>query len=306
MKKRGCVPSMARDHCEGQPSHHEGRDKELPWISFDIVPAKLDIGTLQAKIVGDPLEQRNSLRRALMDSASMRTTLSRADFVMLRHLDATWHRARREGIDPHLCIEREERRFSLVRRYDPTEEGLYHWWLSCWRRRLWDERGFGAPVTGDDLLEVRRALARFHAMRDRLPVERRDIGQYRTIDDLQATIPTQVAEHRRRKEARLLKGRAHSQSELLFLEGPWRIVRLFGYDAARFWGLGTRWCTTQSEATYLQYVRSAPLFVFLTPRGKFQLQQGGSFRNSEDRDAWQEDFQDAPTAFRALLVRLRH
>lgn len=234
----------------------------------------------------------------------MSTSLNRVEFVMLQHLHATWHRARRERVDPLLTIEAEERRFSLVRSYDPTG-GLYHAWLSAWRRRLWDERGFFTTLGGEELGRVKQALSNFHAMRDRLPPDLRDIGQYRTVQDLRSIVPTRVAENRRRLEAEALKTEAHTQSDTLFHEGRWRAVRLHGFAAARFWGLGTRWCTTSNEATFEQYSRDSPLIVLITPRGRFQFQMGGQFRDQEDREPTAEAFRDAPQGFLMLLRSLR-
>ncbi len=170
---------------------------------------------------------------------------------------------------------------------------------------MWDERGFGVPVGGEELLEIRRALTRFHALRDRLPRSHRDVGQYKTISDLQAIVPTRIAQSQRRIQIAAWKSNARGRSETLFHDGAWRIVRLDGFDAARFWGLGTRWCTTSDEATFLRYTRRSPLVVFLTPRGKFQLHVGGAFRNAENQDASREEFSDAPSEFGEIFLRLR-
>lgn len=231
----------------------------------------------------------------------MKSPLSREDHVMLQHLDVTWRRARREGMDPHLTVLAEEKRFGLVRKYDPTG-GLYHGWMAAWRRRLWDERGFTTMLSGEELLRVRDALSRFHALRERLPTGQRDIGQYRTLQDLRSVIPSRIGENRRRKEADALRSVAMSQSRVLFREGRWMLIELRGFEAARFWGLGTRWCTTSCETTYLQYAERSPLLVLLTPRGRYQKQVGGQFRDAEDLDARIADLDDAPDEMRSLLL----
>jgi hypothetical protein len=235
-----------------------------------------------------------------VDTSVMVRSLDRVEYVMLQHLHATWHRARRERVDPHLTIEAEERRFSLVRSYDPTG-GLYHAWLSAWRRRLWDERGFFTTLGGEELGRVNQALSHFHAMRNRLPTDLRDIGQYRTVQDLRSVVPTRVAENRRRLEAEVLKSNAQAQSETLFHEGRWRAVRLHGFAAARFWGLGTRWCTTSNEATFEQYSRGSMLIVVITPHGRYQLQMGGQCRDQENLEPGAAAFKDAPGGLQTLL-----
>ena len=235
----------------------------------------------------------------------MRTTLSRPDFVMLEHLHATWHRARRERLDPHLEIQAEEKRFSLVRKYDPTSEGLYHGWLAAWRRRLWDERGYRHTLGGEELLEARRALTRFHALRPKLSGDLRDIGLYKTVADLRSVIPTSIRVSQRNAEAAAAKVEAYAGSEVLFREGAWRVLQLHSYAASCFWGLGTKWCTTTSENVFRHYIARGRLFVVLTPRGRFQLNSGGQFMDASDHEVDLRAFQDAPEAMQELLRRVR-
>lgn len=222
---------------------------------------------------------------------------------MVQHLDAAWHRARKERMDPHLAVEAEERRFCLVRRYDPTG-GIYHEWLSLWRRRLWDERGFRTTLGGEELQRVRRALEYFHRIRATLPPDLRNIVQYRTVADLRALIPSHVAESARKKQARELKKVAHDQSRFLFKDGAWALIELQGYVAARFWGLGTRWCTTSDEATFNSYARRSPLVVIITPRGRFQVHANRQLKDAEDNEVPPGSFNDAPQPMRELLARL--
>lgn len=243
--------------------------------------------------------------RSWDEAAPMSTNLKRADFVMIAHLQATWNRARRENVDPQLSVEREERSFSLVCKFDPTD-GLYHGWLSSWRRRLWDERGFRVPLDGWELAQVHSALARFHAIKGQLHPDRRDVGQYLTVDDLASAIPTRIAENQRRQEIISLKAKAYAESDVLYHEGPWRVVRLKGFAAARFWGMGTKWCTTMGEHTYWSYAAGGELLVFLTPGGKFQLATRNQiFRNERDGAVDPKAFQCAPAEFRRLLLEKR-
>lgn len=84
--------------------------------------------------------------------------------------------------------------------------------------------------------------------------------------------------------------------------GDWRIVRLEGFAAASFWGLGTRWCTTTSKEIYDQYVRCSPLLVLLTPRGRFQLQVGGQFKDAADNDAAMSVLRGAPQEILTIVA----
>ena len=235
----------------------------------------------------------------------MPTNLTRADFVLVAHLQATWQRAGKENVDPWLAVEREKRSFPLVCQFDPTD-GLYHAWLSTWRRRLWDARGFRTGVDLYQLEEVRAALARFHAIKDRLPVDQRDVGQYYTVDDLEAVVPTRIAQSRRRLESESLKDQAYGVSEILFRDGRWMVVRLKGFAAARFWGLGTCWCTTMAEHTFWSYAAGGELLVFLTPHGKYQLAtRSQMFRDERDDPFDLKVFREAPSEFHKLLKTYR-
>lgn len=232
----------------------------------------------------------------------MSTNLSRSDFVLVAHLQATWNRARKENQDSRLAVEREKRVFSLIRQFDPTD-GLYHGWLSMWRRRLWDARGFRTQVDIGELGQAKLAIERFHDMRGRLPPDRRDVGQYRTVEDLMSAMPSRLAESRRRAEGEALKRLAHAESEVLYRQGRWMVVELKGFTAARFWGLGTRWCTTTSERTYESYAAGGRMFVFLTPYGKYQLAtRDQAFRDERDSVADSSAFRLAPEPFRTLLL----
>ena len=235
----------------------------------------------------------------------MATNLTRTDFVLVAHLQATWRRAGIENQDPWLSVDREKRLFPLICEFDPTD-GLYHSWLSTWRRRHWDLRGFRTGVDLGQLDEVRAALARFHNLKNRLPSDQRDIGKYHNVEDLLSVVPTRIAENRRRQERESLKEEAYRESEFLFREGRWVIVRLKGFAAARFWGLGTKWCTTQAEHIFWRYVAGGELLVFVTPHGKYQLAtQSQMFRDERDIAFDLAVFRSAPPQFLELLRRYR-
>ncbi|MBU1334478.1 MAG: hypothetical protein KJ944_11750 [Alphaproteobacteria bacterium] len=235
----------------------------------------------------------------------MATSLNRIDFVLIAHLQATWRRAAKENVDPWLAVDREKRTFPLICLFDPTD-GLYHAWLSAWRQRLWHSAGFSASLDLRQLDEVCAALARFHAIKDTLPLGQRDIGQFHTVDDLLSVVPTRVAQSRRRLESEALKAQAYQESDILFREGRWMVVRLKGFVAARFWGLGTRWCTTTTEHNYWSYAAKGEMLVFLTPHGKHQLATFSQmFRDERDDPVDMKVFRAAPTGFAELLRQYR-
>jgi hypothetical protein len=241
-----------------------------------------------------------------MPTSFMATNLPRADFVLIAHLQAAWRRADQENIDRWLAVEREKRTFPLICQFDPTD-GLYHHWLSTWRRRLWHERGLRASLDLRQLDEARAALARFHTIKGGLPPDQRDIGQYHSVSDLMSVVPTRITDSRRRLESESLKDQAYRESDILFREGRWMVVRLKGFTAARFWGLGTRWCTTMAEHTYWSYTAGGELLVFLTPYGKYQMAtQSRMFRDERDDPVDVRAFRGAPAEFLKLRGGHRH
>lgn len=235
----------------------------------------------------------------------MATNLNRIDFVLIAHLQATWKRAAKENVDPWLAVEREKRTFPLICQFDPTD-GLYHAWLSVWRQRLWQSAGFRTCLDLRQLDEVCAALARFHAIKDRLPPGQRDIGQYHSVDDLISVVPTRIGRSRRQLENENLKTQAYQETDILFRDGRWMVVRLKGFVASRFWGLGTRWCTTMAEQTYWSYAAKGEMLVFLTPHGKYQLATYSQmFRDERDGPVDVKVFRAAPPGFAELLRRYR-
>lgn len=127
---------------------------------------------------------------------------------------------------------------------------------------LWDERGFRTGIDLWQLDEVRAALARFHALKDRLPKDQIDVGQYHIVEDLAAVMPTRIARSQRRAEKESLKARPMRRSDILFQDDRWMVARLKGFAAARFWGFGTRWCTTMAEHTFWSYLTGGEMLAF--------------------------------------------
>lgn len=213
-------------------------------------------------------------------------SLRRAEVVLNLHLRHAWRYALLEKLDPHLIVGREERIFGIIRTCDPTPQGKYLAWLSAWRRRWWEAHGL---MTLCDMVELDRlasGMEMFHAVRPHLPAELRDINQFRTVSELLC-----VENHltfdgvsQLRKAERV---QAYADSDLLFDQGRWKLVYLKSQAAARWWGKGTRWCTSARIANQFEaYASKGPLLVLLTPGDRYQLAVGTrEFRDAADRSA---------------------
>ncbi|MCV9964019.1 hypothetical protein OIU34_19245 [Pararhizobium sp. BT-229] len=128
----------------------------------------------------------------------------------------------------------------------------------------------------EDVERIRESLSLFHVNKRRLPVERRDIGNYPSERDLW-TVLTEAglveSEAFSGKAAkRSDRSRAHLESDVITADG-WTMVRLGSAFSAAWWGMGTRWCTTEkSGRTYKSYADRGALRVFVSPEGvKHQL-----------------------------------
>lgn len=158
--------------------------------------------------------------------------------------------------------------FDLLLRADPTPKHLYADFV------------FRCYANGEFLVEdverVRETLSHFHGNKRRLPTERRDIGGYTSERDIWAVLTEAgllTDEALSGKQAkRSDRNRAHLESEVVTADG-WTMAKLGSAFAATWWGMGTRWCTTEKSGnTYKSYAVRGPLRVFVSPEGvKHQL-----------------------------------
>lgn len=215
------------------------------------------------------------------------TNLRRQDYVLNAHLQQAWRRATTERLDAYLCVEREQRIFSLILECDPTTERKYGTWLSAWRRRQWPDLGLRYMCSSQELQDVAAGLEHFHRVRGHLPREHRDIGRLRSAAELlnvEGLLPRESWESLRAAERR----RAYAESTVLFESGAWKLIQLHTKEASQWWGRGTRWCTAaRSGNQFHAYVPRGELLVIVAPNGKFQLATAtGEFRDAADARAW--------------------
>lgn len=156
---------------------------------------------------------------------------------------------------------------------DPSPNFEYLPWL-C---RSYLRRAFRA----EDAERVRNTLTLFHRWKHRLPLERRDILRHPDEQSVwEATAPfdpsreTDLADPAGRELRRRERLRALAESDLPEPDGleGWTVAAPKTHFAARWWGRGTRWCTSmQNPWSYESYARRGQLRVFIDPDGnKFQ------------------------------------
>ncbi|MTH94647.1 hypothetical protein, partial [Roseibium sp. RKSG952] len=152
----------------------------------------------------------------------------------------------------------------------PGTRNTANGWFNSWLRG-----GFLA----EDLPKARETLELFSKYRTRLGGSERDIGQYQTLADIWKVVKRfndadLVDAPLSGKQKRLKdKEQAYAEALVLLDEPDCTVAVPMTVEAAKWWGRGTRWCTSaESNNAFLNYHLEAPLIVIdLKSAGKFQL-----------------------------------
>lgn len=143
----------------------------------------------------------------------------------------------------------------------------------------------------DDGTKVEETLGLFIKHFRAIPANKRDINVHATLPDLWDTVApfvgvtaeelTPSGKEIRRQERKS----AYDDSIILADNDDWTVAIPLTDKAAKWWGRGTRWCTT--NGSFWNYHREAPLIVIVMADGsKYQAHiygKNSQFRNSLDR-----------------------
>lgn len=165
----------------------------------------------------------------------------------------------------------------------------------------------------EDLSKAKETLELFMANQQKLSVEQRDIGSYKTLADLWRAVKgfQQVeieddsvsGKEKKRREKQL----AYQQSIMLVDKTDVTIAIPTTEFAAKWWGRGTRWCTAaDKDNAFYDYHVDGPLIVIdLKQNGKFQLYirdaDSGAEQYSESRNIQLMDADDAPLSKEKII-----
>jgi hypothetical protein len=157
---------------------------------------------------------------------------------------------------------------------DPTKNKMYVLWLI----RQYLNRQFRL----EDMTRIRGVLRTYHEVKNRLPLEQRDIGRmtYYALEDLvdsftdapQASEPSQYSQI--------------PDLEILY-DGPHGFLAIpQTEEASCAIGSGTRWCTAaRKNNLFHQYNEGGKLYVWIERGDKFQFHfEDGQFMDSRDRE----------------------
>jgi len=177
--------------------------------------------------------------------------------------------------------------------FDPTLRHIYLDWV-C---RAYIAESF----VFEDVDRVRNTLSVFHRFKRRMPEELRDIGRYRSEQDLWEVVEQYTPQNGEEvsEEGRALKRKekAKALSESEFLESGalagWTVATPITHYAAQWWSKGTRWCTGMaSPSPFNNYSRQGPLRVLIAPDGsKYQAHSATlTFCDAADRRVDVDEF----------------
>ena len=161
----------------------------------------------------------------------------------------------------------------ILERADPTAAKTMTGWLV-------KQYAQGA-LRLEDLGTAYETMDMFHRYARKLPADTRDLGRHGSLADVWEVVsPIAEAEMEKlsgKAQKALDRDKAYTESRILRQDPDGFTVAVpLTEFAAKWWGRGTRWCTSATEGNqFWSYHKHAPLFVVVIPqrqlKGKFQL-----------------------------------
>lgn len=155
--------------------------------------------------------------------------------------------------------------------FDPTPEASYMPAILRWFAR--------GAIRFEDGRRVRTVLERFHRLKPRLPVERRDIARYGSPGDIEDLVSDPAI-----ATTEGMPAAAASGTRVLLESGGWSLVEAVDFAAAEWWAQGTAWCT-QYPRSARNYLAQGPLFIIAGPETRYQFHlASGQLMDRLDRE----------------------
>lgn len=145
---------------------------------------------------------------------------------------------------------------------DPTRNKIYLQWI-C---EMLIRRG----VMWEDTIRLRDDLIVYDRVKPQLPVELRDINRIKSAQALFTAIEQYRQAVSQRELDRQEAERLRKETTVVYNGSHGKIVIPKTYEASKYWGRGTRWCTAYdtTDSYYNSYSRNGPLYIMITPDGK--------------------------------------
>jgi hypothetical protein len=108
-----------------------------------------------------------------------------------------------------------------------------------------------------DETDMETTIRKFHSVQQRLPSEKRDINQYKSLEAVKAVL-SQIGDTSKTKQKQTTK--AEGSQHIGIVDG-YDIYFITSHEAAMLLGKGTRWCITQYDGElWDSYVRAVKFF----------------------------------------------
>lgn len=188
----------------------------------------------------------------------------------------------------------------FVKSHDPTDNKIYVDWML--RQSL---RGIRRFI--EDSQAIRNDLRSYDRVKRHMPVNQRDINQFKTYHDLRtALIPYEEAELKSKNEIKRNEVAEFKKEITKVYEGPeGRIYIPKSEKASMYLGRGTQWCTAATGHNYFHhYDKQGPLYVIILADGKkYQFHEpSDQLMNEQDLPIDYEEFSHKhPWVFREIF-----
>jgi hypothetical protein len=166
--------------------------------------------------------------------------------------------------------EQVENALELLVEADPTPNGKYlNWMIGVWLKDyIYVQGAKWYDRMGEDLYKVSEPLEVFY---DNLPTYKKkniniDINYYRSLDELEEITSKKIKKIVRglaNSPIELVNNRAlidQGDAKLIYEDNDRMFVDILSFEAAKFYGSYTSWCTTR-RGNYERYSSSGPLIV---------------------------------------------
>lgn len=194
------------------------------------------------------------------------------------------------------------RTYKMIVSNDPTstdrKNGKYcKWLLDLYRKFKGNNQDTGESneqkVFKEDLYKIKESLKLFNRYGNR--VEKKQIQQYTDYKDLIVSMePFEKTEEVENKYKTELDNIKNIQTDRIYEDSEWLIVRPKTKKSSCFWGQGTKWCTAaKGDANrFSGYNSRGPLYIFIDKinkdlegrQVKYQFHfQSNSFMDAKDR-----------------------
>ena len=167
---------------------------------------------------------------------------------------------------------------------------------------------------------IKELLTTFNKTKNHLPIDKRDINKYKSIEDLKNMLDNtkiELSQNQIAKQNRKEKHKANLVEDADYLGrfGNYEVYIPKTYAASCKLGSGTTWCTasTSSQNYFDSYTRQGNLYILINvndPSKKYQIHfETNSFMNKDDRNVSTKELiailKDSPELYTDFITKLK-